>query len=256
MASYKVSSALEKFITLGTAAIIGLWLVFGVVTARGLHSALEAEDKVQTHLNQGKKSRDQISDLLFYQQEQISGSVNFLITGQPRPYLDQANTARNAFLASLRDIREKNTTPAINDYLDRIGQTEMDYQLSLAKAIEARRKGPYFMAVVISVQTFVQPRRAALNALLENFNSYSNSLFENELKRLEAASTAASKSANRAIWVTGVGVLAISSAILFLNMLLLAKRHRKEKKALQSEVRLRTALEAAETDWLDLADRA
>ena len=246
MASTKTSSILEKIITTGTLAMIVLGVLFGIVAIRGLNSALNAEDQVQAHLTAEEKMRDQVFTLQLHQQAQTAGVVSFLLTGQPRPYLDQANEARNEFLNSLREIRERSADPSVRDFLDRIGQTEMDYQLALAKAIESRRKGPNFMAVSIALQSFVQPKRVALDKILEKFAGFENARFSKELQRLQAQADSTSRASKRNLFSMGFIVLASASGILLFNMLLLAKRHAKEKRAIESEARLRTALQAAE----------
>lgn len=241
----KASSLLEKFITVGMIAIIGLGIAFGTVALTQTRRSVNAKEAA---LALEKKARDEAAageKLMSLRREYSAAALNFLGTGAWKPYLDDMNTARNAFLATLRDLRESDTQNTTKAHLDAIEQAEMDHALGLSKAIETRKKGTNPIGVAISLQTLVAPKAVALDKALLTYQTFKKGQFEAPLAKLKAEADRASSIAKKTVSAAGVGALSLAVLILFVNMALLAKRHHREKKTLQSESRMRSALEKA-----------
>lgn len=241
----KASSLLEKFITAGTIVIIALGVVFGTVALTQTRRSVNTKEAA---LALEKKARDEAAageKLMSLRREYSAAALNFLGTGQWKPYLDDMNTARNQFLSTLRDLRDgdkENTTKA---HLDAIEQAEMDHALGMSKAIETRKKGTNPIGIAITLQTQVGPKAIVLDKALATYQTFKKAQFETPLAKLKAEAEHASSIARKTVSAAGVGALSLAVLILFVNMALLAKRHHREKKTLLSESRMRSALEKA-----------
>ncbi|MBS1985481.1 MAG: PAS domain-containing protein [Bdellovibrionales bacterium] len=231
----------EKIISLVVLGIIALGVIFGAITIYELRSLSTAKDNVIALKNSDVEA---VETLQYYAERKSNNALHYLITSQPKPYLEDMNAARNDFLRVLRDLREKLPASESKTYLDAIEQTEMEHQIYLQKAIDSRRTGPNYIAITITLQNFVEARRVALEKQLRSFLTYKIQQSSGQSAAAMKAAESKGRQATALISTSAVIALGVAGAGWLLVMQLLAGRRRREEKALRSEAQLRYALDA------------
>lgn len=177
-------------IAAGFAAVVALTLIGSLVNVRALQTVVADKDRV---LTENAANLITAAELHAAIEWRVAAARGYLLTGKER-YLTRMEEAR-AETARLFDLLQTHAVSAdARSLLQRIEEARTEYRQAIDEVIKLRQSGATTLeASAQALEDQVQPKRLALDKLMDDFVAYE----ERQLEAAKAASTAGATAAQR-----------------------------------------------------------